>query len=225
MIIFEENVGKNYPGTHLGVLIVKGITQKAECKKEDEVAFLYALRKKYEGVTRKELKTQSPVDAYAAYYKRFGQSYHLLAQLDSMLKGEKTCVYKSPLLQSMFFNELESMLLTAGHDLNKLELPLHLNLAAGTECYQSISGRELTAAAGDMIMSDSTRVFSSILKGPDYDTRLTPDTRDVLFTIYAPPGIEAFKVKTALIRLEERIRAFAPGSITEILKVLTVMSR
>lgn len=223
MIIFEENVKKNYPGTHLGVLIVKEITQKAECKKEDEAAFLNALRKKYDGVARKELKKQSPVDAYAAYYKRFGQSYHLLAQLDSMLKGEKTCVYKSPLLQSMFFNELESMLLTAGHDLNKLKLPLHLNLAAGTECYQSISGRELTAAAGDMIMSDSTRVFSSILKGPDYDTRLTPDTRDVLFTIYAPPGIDAFKVKTALVRLEERIRAFAPDSITEILQVLTVM--
>ena len=224
MIIFEENVEKIYPGTHLGVLIVKAITQKAECKKEDEVTFLNALRKKYEGVTRKELKTQSPVDAYAAYYKRFGQSYHLLAQLDSMLKGEKTCVYKTPLLQSMFFIELESMLLTAGHDLNKLKLPLYLKLAAGNECYQSISGRELSAVAGDMVMSDSSRVFSSILKGPDYDTRLTPDTRDVLFTIYAPPGIDAFKVKTALLRLEERIRAFTPDSITEILQVLTVMS-
>ncbi|WP_349671812.1 hypothetical protein [Lacrimispora sp.] len=225
MIIFEENVEKIYPGTRLGVLIVKGISQKAEWQKEDEAIFLNALRKKYEGVTRKELKKQSPVDAYAAYYKRFGQSYHLLAQLDSMLKGEKTCASKSPLLQSMFFNELESMLLTAGHDLNKLKLPLHLSLADGNECYQSISGRELTVAAGDMIMSDSTRVFSSILKGPDYDTRLTPDTRDVLFTIYAPPGIDAFKVKTALLRLEERIRAFAPDSITELLQVLTVMSR
>lgn len=224
MIIFDKNIEQIYPGTQLGVLIVKGISQKAECKKEDEVIFLNALRKKYEGVTRKELKTQSPVDAYAAYYKRFGQSYHLLAQLDSMLRGEKTCASKSPLLQSMFFNELESMLLTAGHDLNKLKPPLHLNLAAGNECYQSISGRELTAAAGDMIMSDSTRVFSSILKGPDYDTRLTPDTRDVLLTIYAPPGIDAFKVKTALVRLEERIRAFAPDSITEILQVLTVIS-
>lgn len=70
MIIFEENVRKIYPGTHLGVLIVKEISQKAECHKEDEVIFLNALRKKYEGVTRKELKKQSPVDAYAAYYKR-----------------------------------------------------------------------------------------------------------------------------------------------------------
>ncbi len=136
-----------------------------------------------------------------------------------MLKGEKTCAFKSPLLQSMFFNELESMLLTAGHDLNRLKLPLHLNLATGNECYQSISGRELTATAGDMIMSDSTRVFSSILKGPDYDTRLTPDTRDVLFTIYAPPGIDSFKIKTALLKLEERIRAFELDSLTEILQV------
>jgi DNA/RNA-binding domain of Phe-tRNA-synthetase-like protein len=224
MIIFEKNIEKIYPGTQLGVLIVKGISQKAECKKEDEVLFLNELRKKYEGVNRKELKAQSPVDAYAAYYKRFGQSYHLLAQLESMLKGEKTCASKSPLLQSMFFNELESMLLTAGHDLNKLKPPLHLNLAAGNECYQSISGRELTVTAGDMIMSDSTRVFSSILKGPDYDTRLTPDTKDVLFTIYAPPGIDALKVKTALLKLGERIRAFAPDSITETLQVLTAMN-
>lgn len=102
--------------------------------------------------------------------------------------------------------------------------PMHLKLATGNECYQSISGRELTAVAGDMVMSDSSRVFSSILKGPDYDSRLTPDTGDVLFTIYAPPGIDAFKVKTALLRLEERIRAFAPDSITEMMQVMTVMS-
>ncbi len=114
------------------------------------------------------------------------------------------------------------MLLTAGHDLDRLKPPLHLNLASGNEKYQSITGRELTATAGDMIMSDSTRVFSSILKGPDYDTRLTPDTRDVLFTIYAPPGIDAYKVKTALLKLEERIRAFTPDSITELLQVLPV---
>ncbi|WP_349667430.1 hypothetical protein, partial [Lacrimispora sp.] len=69
MIIFDKNIEQIYPGTQLGVLIVKGISQKAECKKEDEVIFLNALRKKYDGVTRKELKTQSPVDAYAAYYK------------------------------------------------------------------------------------------------------------------------------------------------------------
>jgi len=149
-------------------------------------------------------------------------SYHLLAQLDSMLKGKKICDSKSPLLQAMFFNELESMLLTAGHDLNRLKPPLRLNLAAGNEIYQSISGREVTAAAGDIILSDSTRVFSSILKGPDYDTRITPDTSDVLFTIYAPPGIGVPKVKTALEKLERRIQAFAPNCKTEILQVLEV---
>jgi DNA/RNA-binding domain of Phe-tRNA-synthetase-like protein len=220
MITFEKDVEKIYPGTNLGVLIVKGISERVECKKEDEAIFLEELMVKYKGFTRKELKGQSPVDAYAAYYKKFGQSYHLLAQLDSMLRGEKTCGSKSPLLQSMFFNELESMMLTAGYDLNRLKPPLCLNLAAGNEGYQSISGREVTAAAGDIILSDSSRVFSSILKGPDYDTRITPDTTDVLFIIYAPPGIGAFKVKTALIKLEDRIRAFAPDSITEILHVL-----
>lgn len=220
MITLEKDIEKVYPGTNMGILIIRGISERADSKKEDEVLFLKELRQKYEGLTRKELKERSPVDAYAAYYKKFGQSYHLLAQLDSMLKREKICDSKSPLLQSMFFNELESMLLTAGYDLSRLKPPLRLNLAAGNEGYQSISGREVTAAAGDMILSDSTRVFSSILKGPDYDTRITPDTRDVLFTIYAPPGIGAFKIKTALMKLEERIRVFAPHSKTEILKVL-----
>lgn len=220
MIIFEKDIEKVYPGINMGILIVRGISERADCKKEDEATFLKELKKKYEGFTRKELKEQSPVDAYAAYYKKFGQSYHLLAQLDSMLKGKKICDSKSPLLQSMFFNELESMLLTAGHDLNKLKPPLRLNLAAGNEAYQSISGRDVTAAAGDIILSDSARVFSSILKGPDYDTRITPDTSDVLFIIYAPPGIGAPKVRTALKKLEKRIREFAPDCKTEILQVL-----
>nr|WP_288824868.1 hypothetical protein [uncultured Clostridium sp.] len=220
MIIFEKDIEKVYPGTIMGVLIVRGISERAVCKKEDEAIFLKELREKYEGFTRKELKEQSPVDAYASYYKKFGQSYHLLAQLDSMLNGKKVCDSKLPLLQSMFFNELESMMLTAGHDLNRLKPPLRLNLAAGNEVYQSISGRDVTAAAGDIILSDSVRVFSSILKGPDYDTRITPDTSDVLFTIYAPPGIGAPKVKTALKKLEKRILALAPNCKTEILQVL-----
>lgn len=110
--------------------------------------------------------------------------------------------------------------LDAGHDLKKLKLPLRLNLATGNEGYQSISGRDVTTAAGDLILSDGTRVISSILKGPDYNTRITPDTCDVLFTIYAPPGVSTHEVRTALMKLEERIRVFAPNSKTEILQVL-----
>lgn len=222
MIIFDKDIEKVYPGTKMGVLIVRGISEQEGCKKEDEATFLKQLRDKYEGVTKKELKEQKPVNAYAAYYKKFGQSYHLLSQLDSMLKGKKTCDSKSSLLQSMFFNELESMMLTAGHDLNTLKPPLRLNLATGNEGYQSISGRDVTTAAGDLILCDSARVISSILKGPDYDTRITTDTSDVLFTIYAPPGISTHEVCTALMKLEARIRVFAANSKTEMLQVLEV---
>ncbi len=53
MIIFEENVEKNLSRHSSGSSDCKRNYTKSRMQKEDEVAFLNALRKKYEGVTEK----------------------------------------------------------------------------------------------------------------------------------------------------------------------------
>lgn len=221
MFIFDESICTAYPGTKIGILIIKEVSSSVSYGESDAAEFLEELRYRYIHFNRQKLKEQNPINAYVSYYKRFGQSYHLLAQLESMLKGKKPLNAKSELLQAMFLSELEGMLLTAGHDLDKLRLPLQLRIATGTEIYQLISGKEVTTVNGDMMLCDSNSTISSILRGPDYDSRITSATTEVLFSIYAPPGIDENYIKTNLEKLEKRIRAFAPFSRTELLQVFS----
>jgi len=82
------------------------------------------------------------------------------------------------------------MLLTAGHDLDKLQLPLTLDVTQGTESYTLMRGEEQIIKAGDMTISDRTGIISNIIYGPDQRTQITESTQNVIFTVYAPAGID-----------------------------------
>jgi len=119
----------------------------------------------------------------------------------------------------MFLSEMDDMLLTAGHDLAKLHLPLQLKIATGKETYQSTSGKEVVAVLGDLMVIDKERPISSILKGPDFPSRIKSQTSGVLFSVYAPPGIDEGYIEDRLKKLEKRIRELSPSSKTELLQI------
>lgn len=102
--------------------------------------------------------------------------------------------------------ELDDLLLTAGHDLDRLKLPLTLDVARGDETYTLLRGDSQTLKAGDMYIRDGEGVISSILYGPDWRTQITPETRSVVFTVYAPPGVGTEAVETHLRNLEANVR-------------------
>jgi DNA/RNA-binding domain of Phe-tRNA-synthetase-like protein len=106
--------------------------------------------------------------------------------------------------------ELDDLLLTAGHDLDALALPLTLDVAKGDETYTLLRGDPQTLKAGDMYIRDGQGVISSVLCGPDQRTQITPSTTRVGFTVYAPPGIDADTVAAHLRSLEANVRLIAP---------------
>lgn len=115
--------------------------------------------------------------------------------------------------------EMQDLLLTAGHDLDALRLPLTLDIAAGTERYTLLRGEEQVLKGDDMMISDQDGVISSILYGPDQRTQITPNTRSVIFTVYAPPGIDEQLVVRHLEGIRENVMLFAPQAQVELLKV------
>lgn len=219
MLTIDNGMGDALAGTKMGILMMKNISDSCSLGESVISNALDEIQRRYGHLGRKELKELYPIQAYTAYYRKFGYSYPVLAQLESVLKGKKTPHAESGLLQAMFLSELESMLLTAGHDLSKLRPPLQWKAASGTERYQSISGKEVTTVESDLMVCDGTGVMSSIMRGPDFNSRITPSTTDVLFTVYAPPGIEAEYIEAGLKRLEERIKSFASYSKTELLHI------
>ncbi|MDK2951865.1 MAG: hypothetical protein PWQ77_1530 [Kosmotogales bacterium] len=221
MFTIDNHVEDIFPGTKAGILIMKNISVNRSVEEPEIIHSLDEMRQRYGHLNREELKKLHPILAYTNYYKKFRCSYPVIAQLESVLKGRKTPHAESGLLQAMFLSELESMLLTAGHDLSKLQLPLQLKVASGDENYRSISEKDITTVEGDLMICDGMSVISSIMRGPDFRSRITASTTEVLFTIYAPPGIETDYIETDLRKLEERIKTFSSSSVTMSLQVFS----
>jgi DNA/RNA-binding domain of Phe-tRNA-synthetase-like protein len=163
-----------------------------------------------------DVKAHPLLAPYAAYYKRFGQTYHVQHQLESVALRGKSIPRGAALVEAMFMAELKNLLLTAGHDRDSIRGGLAVDVAGGTETYTALSGTERVAKPGDMLIRDDLGILSSILYGPDRRTRITPTTTRVLFTVYAPAGILQDRVRAHLNDLTDFVLAVSPAAGVEI---------
>jgi DNA/RNA-binding domain of Phe-tRNA-synthetase-like protein len=221
----SEEWRTTYPGAAAGVLALRGVENPAQHtaldarKKELEED----LRSRYAGYDRAALKALPALQAYGAYYKRFKKTYHVLLQLESIVLKGRSIPRVAALVESMFMAELKSLLLTAGHDLDVVQPPVGIDVAGGTESYIRINGQEQELKADDMYIGDAEGVLSSILYGPDQRTQVRPQTRRVLFTVYAPSGISHATVNDHLLDIEANVRLVSPGAAVEYLEVLSAV--
>jgi DNA/RNA-binding domain of Phe-tRNA-synthetase-like protein len=221
--IFEITAGWKtvFPGAHAGVLALKDAVNPErhaglEQAKEQLVA---DLRTRYAGLDRPGLLALPALQAYDAYYTRFKKTYHVQLQLESILFKGKSIPSVAALVEAMFMAEVKNMLLTAGHDLDALKLPARLDVTKGEEIYTLMRGQPQQVKAGDMMISDSEGIMSNIIYGPDQRTQIRPETRNVLYTVYVPAGIETAAVMDHLKDIEGYVRLFAPGAKTELIEV------
>ncbi len=177
------------------------------------------LRARYSGQDRAAIASHPVLQAYGEYYRRFKKTYHVQLQLESMVLKGKSIPSVASLVEAMFMTEMEDMLLTAGHDLDTLRLPLTLDVATGNERYTLLRGEEQSLKPGDMLISDQVGVISSIIYGPDQRTQITPGTQNVVFTVYAPPGIDTQTVEQHVQHIRGNVLIFAPQAQVELLKV------
>ena len=210
-----------YRDAHVGVLVMRDVTNPAQHSElEKRKAELEKqLRAQFAGQDRATLSSHPILQAYSAYYKRFKKSYHVQLQLESIAWKGKSIPSVSALVESMFMAEIKNMMLTAGHDLDVLELPLALDVSRGAETYTLMRGDEQILKPDDMFISDQKGVISSIIYGPDQRTQITPSTQNVVFTVYAPVGIDPSAVEKHLEELRDYVLIIAPQAHIEMLKI------
>ena len=210
-----------YPGAVVGILAMRDVANPKrhpaldERKKELE----NQLRSCFAGYDRAALKTLPTLRAYNAYYKRYKKTYHVQLQLESVVFKGKSLPHVAALVEAMFMAELKNLLLTAGHDLEALQKPIRIDVAEGSERYIGINGQEQKLKRGDMMIVDGQGIISSVLYGPDRRTRITRETRQVLFTVYAPPGIGEQAVDEHLRDIQANVLLVAPEARVMMLKV------
>src|SRR3989344_8894462 len=215
----DAAVSEKYPGFKAGVLVMQAIEN---VKSHPEIEKLKAqvvsdIREKYKGFTREDLNKLSVIDDYNKYYKQFDKSYHVKAQVDSVING-KNLPGISALLDAMFMNELKHMLLTAGHDLDSLKLPVAMKVADGSESYVAMNNSKKKVYQNDLYMKDSESIISSIQNGPDSRTKITPTTKNALFATYVPAEIEKEIVLNHLKDIQTAVLTFSPSAQTPLLE-------
>lgn len=221
MLIISDEVKKVYPEAFMGILAMKNVCNPKKHKELDRCTLELenSLRKNFTGLDRADLKNMEPLKTYNNYYKKFKKTYHVLLQLESIVFKNKSIPKVASLVEVMFMAELKNLLLTAGHDLDAIDLPIKLDVSKGGEKYTQISGQEKELIYNDMMVSDLKGIISSIIYGPDRCTQIKPNTRNVLFVVYAPPGIEKSKVFQHLQDIQNYVHIIAPESEIELLKV------
>jgi DNA/RNA-binding domain of Phe-tRNA-synthetase-like protein len=210
-----------YPDAHAGILAMRGVENPAvhsELQRR-KAALEERLRAQFAGQDRRALEALATMRAYHVYYKPFNKTYHVLAQLESIAFKGRTIPSVAALVEAMFMAEVKNGLLTAGHDLDCLQLPVTLSVASGSERYTLLRSQEQVLKAGDMFMADGGGVISSILYGPDQRTQIRPRTRNVLFAVYAPAGIAPEAVQMHLEDIRDHVRLVSPAATVELLQV------
>jgi DNA/RNA-binding domain of Phe-tRNA-synthetase-like protein len=205
---------RTYPGASIGILAMDGVLNPPDhpglaehVRRVEE-----DLRRRWAGATRADLNQLPEFEAYRGYYRRFGKTYHVQLQLESVVLKGKPLRGNGCLVLAMFAAELQNRLLTAGHDLAMVERDISIDVAQGGERYVGLGGRELALQPGDMHIDDEVGILSSVLYGPDDRTQITPDTRRVVYCVYAPTGIQPEAVARHLADIAGTVRLVAPQS-------------
>jgi DNA/RNA-binding domain of Phe-tRNA-synthetase-like protein len=213
-----------HPDAVLGVLAMRNLRNPASSPELSSAKerLERALRERFAGLSRAELRATPVLDAYARYYRGFGNTYHVQLQLESIVHKGRSIPNVAALVETMFMAELQNQLLTAVHDLATLAPPLRFDVAGDDPPgYVMANGRETTLKPGDIYMTDAVDVICSIIYGQDQRTRVTPHTTEALFVVYAPPGVDPALVATHLNNIVAYVRLVAPGAAVDLSELYT----
>lgn len=208
----SEQWRNKYPGSHIGMLLVGNIdnskrpTPLDDRKKEIESN----LRDKYARYSRADLLGIDVLEAYKKYYRKFDKTYHVQLQLESVALKGKPLPKISPLVDANFTAEMETLLLTAGHDADLLEGAISIDITGESESFTQMNGKTAQLKANDMMMKDEMGIICTIIYGQDQRTPISVLTKRALYVAYVPVGVSRDSVTSHLDVIKENVLLFAP---------------
>ena len=213
----SETWRTTYPEAHAGILAMRGVInprRDSELERRKRVVE-QQIRNLYVGQTREDLAALPTMRAYRAFYRRFKKTYHVLLQLGSVALDNKPLPSVAALVEAMFMAEIKNGLLTAGHDRDRIDEPITLDVAQGTERYVVLNRQEQVLKPGDMMMTDAQGVICSVIHGLDRRTAINPQTRRVMYVVYAPAGISALAVNQHLEEILDNVLLISPEAAVD----------
>ena len=178
----DTKVKVAYPDLKVSIVEVKFT---GELKFNQEII---GLKRKLESKIRDDYKNPENlgrVKKYNLFYKKFGSKVPMEFQIRSVLNNKEIPMIH-PVLTCMFMAELKNIILTAVHNLDKLEDDtIEVLRSNGTEEYAKINEKVQKLKNNDIFAIDGTGIISSVLFGPDSRTKITDETKNFFFMCYS----------------------------------------
>ncbi len=206
-----------FQGAVVGALVMRGV------RNSEESAALEAAKRGLEedlrGAAAVDAESDEVLRAYVNYYRARGSTYHVNAQRESVALRGKAIPSRAALVEAMFMAELVNLILTAGHNLDAMTPPVRLDVTTDGDAYVLLNGTQAVLEPSDMMMSHHAGIVSSVLRGPDLRTRITPQTGS--FAADAPAGVGEGAVRRHLEDIRAKVQLVAPEAKTDELSTLT----
>jgi DNA/RNA-binding domain of Phe-tRNA-synthetase-like protein len=222
VLVATDTWNSTFPAAVAGALVMSRIRNPAESAElESRKRQLEAdLRAQAVRLGRDGIGSELQVRSYLDYYRARGKTYQVKAQWESVALKGKPIPRRAALVEAMYMAELKNLILTAGHDFATLALPVRVDVTHEDDRYVLMNGSERVLKAGDMMMEDGKGIISSVLHGPDRRTRITRQTREVLFAVYAPGGVGESAVRSHLEDIRATVLLMAPEAETALIATL-----
>jgi len=100
----------------------------------------------------------------------------------------------SALVQALLLAEMSTGLLMGAQDAAAIQGELVYDLAVDGETFKGMRGT-VQCREGEIVLRDAEGIIASLFQGPDHRTRLAKSTKDVIFFVFAVPGIDAEQIR------------------------------
>ncbi|MBW2076136.1 MAG: hypothetical protein JRI71_01015 [Deltaproteobacteria bacterium] len=154
------------------------------------------------------------IEVYTRFFESFGHPCPLPQHL------KRTVHSGFPrynlLVDAHFMAEMCAGILVAVSDFDRFEGALILDLADEGEHCIALGRRDMVTGQGEIVLRDEREIVCILCQGPDEKTRVTEETRNVLYYAYAVPGIDAQYLEEGLTIAAEIASEFGKGTVEEV---------
>lgn len=151
------------------------------------------------------------IDIYDQFFEGFGYECPLPKHLRRTIHSGFPKY--NLMVDAHFMAEMCGGILVAVADYDRFEGPMTLDIANDGEICRGMGGREMKTKKGEIVLRDEKEIVCVLCQGPDEKTRISDDTRNVLFYAYGVPGIEGRYLREGLTVAADTMAQFGNGRV------------
>lgn len=219
-IIVEDKFWDIFPEAKIGIILAKGVSNKAEDVKEKYgKLFGESQENAWQYIENPEFAQNPVIASWREAFRRFKTKKSVRSSIEALLKrieNGKGVGRISPLVDIYNSVSLDFGVPCGGEDINKFQGPMRLTVADGTEPFITLGSEESEPPyEGEIVYKDDAGAICRCWNWREsVRTMLTEETKDAVFVIESWDEETAKNLEPAMAALEERLNIHIGGEFT-----------